>query len=150
MVLLDSNLFIIDRFFHKDVLYSQNRAFIERLGELEAAISVFTLLEICGVASFNLSSRELEHWLYEFSDVYPIFVLDPFDLETQAAVDWIGVFLVEVSEKISRKTTFGDAIILREAEKYRVEALITWNTKDFLRRTNIPVLTPESYLRRIK
>jgi hypothetical protein len=145
MVLLDSDIF--DRFFHKDALYPQNRVFIERLGELEAGISIFTLLEICGVASFNLSSKELEHWLYQFSDVYPVFVLDPFGIETKAAIDWIREFLIEVSEKISRKTTFGDAVILSEAEKYRAEAIITWNTRDFIRRTTIPVLTPESYLR---
>lgn len=146
MVLLDSNIFIIDRFFHRDALYPQNRAFVERLGEFESAISVFTLLEICGVASFNLSPRELEHWLYQFSDVYPVIVLDPFDIENRSAVDWVGSFLVGVSEKISQKTTFGDAVILREAEKYGAEALITWNTKDFLRRTSVPVFTPESYL----
>jgi hypothetical protein len=42
--------------------------------------------------------------------------------------------------------TFGDALILREAEKYRVEAIVTWNIKDFLQRTRIPVHTPASYL----
>jgi hypothetical protein len=32
---------------------------------------------------------------------------------------------------IAQKVTFGDALILREAEAYRVEAIVTWNTKDF-------------------
>ena len=82
MILLDSNLFIIDRFFPRDALYPQNHDLIERLAEFEAAVSVFTLLEICGVASFNLSARELEYWLYQFSAVYPVLVLDPFDVAT--------------------------------------------------------------------
>lgn len=42
--------------------------------------------------------------------------------------------------------TFGDAVLLREAEQHAVAAIITWNTKDFLQRTAIPVFTPESYL----
>lgn len=46
------------------------------------------------------------------------------------------------TEKIAQKMTFGDALILREAEKYGAEAVITWNTKDFVRRTSIAVLTP--------
>jgi hypothetical protein len=146
MILLDSNLFIIDRFFPRDALYPRNHDFIERLTELEAAVSVFTLLEICGVASFNLSARELEYWLYQFRSVYPILVLDPFDVAAQPAADWTRTFLTEVAENISQKMTFGDAIILREAEKYRVEAIVTWNTKDFLHRTRIPVHTPTSYL----
>ena len=146
MILLDSNLFIIDRFFHHDALYSQSHAFIERLAEFEAAVSIFTLLEICGVASFNLSTRELEHWLYQFPAVYPVFVLDPFDIAAQSAAAWMRIFLSEMAENIAQKMTFGDAMLLREAEKYRVEALVTWNTKDFLHRTRLPILTPASYL----
>ena len=149
MLFLDSNLFIIDRFFPKDALYRSNRTFIEKLGELEAAISVFTLLEICGVASFNLSSRELEYWLYQFTAVYPVLVLDPFGMNAQSAVAWVRTFLAEVSEHISKQMTFGDAIIVREAEQYGAEAIITWNTKDFLRRTRVPLFTPESYLRKL-
>ena len=45
--------------------------------------------------------------------------------------------------------TFGDALILREAEKYDAEAIVTWNTKDFLRRTQIDVLTPTALLGRL-
>ena len=146
MILLDSNLFIVDRFFPRDTVYLQNRVFIERLAELEAAISVFTLVEICGVASFNLSTRELERWLYLFPAVYPVLVLDPFDIEGQSAADWVKEFLAGIADRIAQKMTFGDALILREAEAYRVDAVVTWNTKDFLQRTRIPVLTPTSYL----
>lgn len=146
MILLDSNIFIVDRFFPRDDLYPQNRAFVEELTEFEAAVSVLTLIEICGVASFNLSARELEHWLYQFPTVYPVLVLDPFDLAGRSAADWIKTFLAEVSLNIAQKMTFGDALILREAEAYRVEAVVTWNTKDFLQRTRLPVLTPTAYL----
>lgn len=145
MILLDSNLFIIDRFFPRDAVYPQNRDFIERLDGLEAAISVFTLVEICGVASFNLSMRELERWLYQFTAVYPVLVIDPFGLEGEMAADWVKSFLAEISDNIAEKMTFGDALILREAEAYRADAIVTWNTKDFFQRTRIPVLTPTSY-----
>jgi predicted nucleic acid-binding protein len=146
MILLDSNLFIVDRFFPRDVLYPQNRAFVEQLAALEAAISIFTLIEICGVASFNLSSRELERWLYQFPTVYPVLVLDPSDLDGQSAIDWVTALLAEVMANITQKMSFGDALILREAEKYQVDAIVTWNTRDFLHRTRLPVLTPTAYL----
>jgi hypothetical protein len=35
MILLDSNLFIIDRFFPRDALYPQNHDLIERLADLK-------------------------------------------------------------------------------------------------------------------
>jgi hypothetical protein len=44
--------------------------------------------------------------------------------------------------------TFGDAVLLREGENYNVEAIVTWNAKDFFRRTRIDVLTPTAFLRR--
>jgi len=148
MVLLDSNIFIIDRFFPRDAHYARNRVFIERLGEEETAVSVFTLLEICGVAGFNLSATELDYWLYQFPAAYPVLVLDPFGMESQGTAEWVRHFLGEVTQKIRQRMTFGDAMLLREAEGYGVEALVTWNTKDFIRRTKLLVFTPESYLRR--
>ena len=55
MVLLDSSIFIVDRFFPRDSLYSQNKTFVEKLDSIDAAISSFTLLEVCGAASLKLS-----------------------------------------------------------------------------------------------
>jgi predicted nucleic acid-binding protein len=148
MVLLDSNIFIIDRFFPGDVVYPSNRAFVKKLADVEAAVSVFTLLEICGVASFNLSTRELNYWLYQFPTVYPVVVLDPFELRGRSVAEWMEDFLEGIAERISKKMTFGDAVILQQAEAYQVEALITWNTKDFFGRTDVRVWTPEAYLQK--
>ena len=39
MVLLDSNIFILDRFFPRDSLYPQNKAFIEKFASIDASIS---------------------------------------------------------------------------------------------------------------
>ena len=148
MVLLDSNIFIIDRFFPQDAVYPKNRAFIDQLASIEAAVSSFTLLEICGVAGFRLSLGELESWLFRFTNLYPVLVLDAFGLKGKDAEEWWSGFVSEVAEKISRKMTLGDAVLLREAENYGPEAIITWNTKDFSRRTRLPVLTPPAFMRR--
>jgi len=150
MVLLDSNIFILDRFFPRDDLYGPNKIFLGQLESIEAAVSAFTLLEICGAASFRLSKRELESWLYRFPTFYPVLILDAFGLKGKEAQEWWNRFVVEVSEKISRKMTFGDSLLLREAESYGMEAILTWNTKDFSHRTRLPVLTPTAFLRQRK
>ncbi|HWP56469.1 MAG TPA: hypothetical protein VNL14_01130 [Candidatus Acidoferrales bacterium] len=148
MVLVDSNIFIIDRFFPRDALYPKNRAFVDRLDSIEAAMSSFTLLEICGAAAFRLAAHELESWLFRFTSLYPVLILDVFGLKGKDAEDWWSGFVTEIAEKIARKMTFGDAVLLREAENYGPEAIVTWNTKDFSGRTRIPVLTPTAFLRR--
>lgn len=147
MVLVDSNIFILDRFFPRDALYPQNRGFVEQLASIDAAISAFTLLEVCGVASFRLPIHELESWLLRFTTIYPVRVLDAFGLTGKEAEGWWNAFVDEVAEKISRKMTFGDALLLREAERYGVQALVTWNTKDFVHRTRLRILSPRAFLR---
>jgi len=148
MVLLDSNIFILDRFFPRDSLYTQNKAFVEKLDSIDAAVSSFTLLEICGAASFRLSAEELAAWLFGFGVVYPVYVLDAHGLRGNDCETWWSTFVDEVAANIAKKMTFGDALILREAENFDAEAIVTWNTKDFSRRTRIPVLTPTGFLRR--
>jgi predicted nucleic acid-binding protein len=147
MVLLDSNIFIVDRFFPRDSLYPQNKAFLEKLGFINAAVSSFTLLEICGVASFRLSADELDEWLFGFDAMYPAYVLDVYGLTGNDCGTWWTTFVEEVAANIAKKMAFGDAVLLREAESYRAEAIVTWNTKDFARRTQLPVLTPTGFLR---
>jgi predicted nucleic acid-binding protein len=149
MVLLDSNIFIVDRFFPRDALYPQNKAFVERLDTLEAAVSSLTLLEICGAASFRLSAEELAAWLFGFTAQYPVSILDAYGLKGRSGEHWWSEFVEDIAANIAKKMTFGDALILRETEKYDAEALVTWNTKDFLRRTQVAVLTPTAFLRRL-
>ena len=44
----------------------------------------------------------------------------------------------------------GDAIILREADHYGVQALITWNKKDFEDRTSIPLFSPLEFADKVR
>ena len=148
MVLLDSNVFVIDRFFPRDANFQPNRKFLDALDSLEAGVSILTLMELCGIASFNLTPKDLRSWLYDFSSVYPVKILDPWGVGTTSSQDWFAQFLNDLTEKITRKMSFGDAVLLREAERYAVSAIVTWNTKDFTRRTSIPIYTPTAYLQR--
>jgi predicted nucleic acid-binding protein len=146
LVLLDSNIFVIDRFFPRDVLYADNKRFVDRLPDIESAISLFTLLELAGIASFNLSPRELSNWVFVFGRVYPVSVINPFGSEIGTVESWIARFFGDIADRIVRKMSFGDAILLREAEGYRAEAIVTWNTKDFARRSSIQIHTPRHYV----
>src|SRR5262245_11248584 len=147
MVLLDSTIFILDRFFPRDTLYPQNTAFVDKLASIDASISSFTLLEICGVASFRLSAAELSSWLFGFGAIYPVSIIDLYGLRTNDVEAWWSIFVAEVAARIAKEMVLVDAVLLREGENYHVDAIITWNTKDFLRRTRIDVLTPSAFLR---
>src|ERR1700740_2408845 len=97
MVLLDSNLFILDRFFPRDSLYVQNKVFIDNLSSIDASISSFTLLEICGIASFRLSADELSSWFVGFGAIYPVSIMDLHGLRTNESETWWSIFVTEVA-----------------------------------------------------
>jgi len=54
----------------------------------------------------------------------------------------------EAAANIAKKMTFGDAVLLREAENYDAEAIVTWNTKDFPTVPGLAFSPPTSFLRR--
>lgn len=143
MVLVDSNIILIDRFFRQDARYQINRTFLDKLDRELAGISIFTLLELCGVASFNLNDQELALWLYSFDQVYPIRVLDPYVSPPNAT---IKEYLIQLGNGyVTRGMTFGDAVLLKEAEAYEI-GIVTWNPKHFRGKGRVPVLTPEEWL----
>lgn len=146
MVLLDTNVFIIDRFFRRDERYQANKAFIEHLSKTQAGFSIFSLFELCGISSFNLSPTELKQWMYQFDEVYSVTILEPRGLYTQLAGDWFEQFSASVLELLARRMTWGDAVLVQTAEEYGTDAIVTWNKKHFEGKTTVNVLTPEEYL----
>lgn len=145
MVFLDSNLFIVDRFFPRDKLHAPTRSFLGRVGEISAAIPFMTLLEICGAASFRLSAAETERWLHAFATMYAVNVVNPFGAGDEASAAWLGTWFDDVARYVARKMTFGDAVLAREADRYGATALVTWNVKDFDGRTAVPVVAPDEF-----
>lgn len=148
MVFLDSNIFLLDRFFPRDDNHKVNKQFLVKINEagMRAALPFFTLLEICGIASFNLSAEEQEKWLYSFPEVYPVEILDPF--ERPGETTGSAAYFSELTAYITKKMTVGDAIFLREAEMYGAAAIVTWNKKHFSGKTAIAVFTPREYVQR--
>jgi len=119
-----------------------NKRFITLLPEIEAGFCLFSLFELYGISSFNLSPEELQRWSYHFDEVYNVEILEPLGLHTALAADWFARFSHQTLNLFARKLTWGDAVIVKAAEDYGAEAIITWNEN----RTAIKGLTPEEYL----
>lgn len=146
MVLLDTNIFVIDRFFRQDPRYNVNRAFLATLPSLEAGFYILSLFELCGISSFNLAPAELKRWMFLFDEVYSLTILDPPGVQDGPAEEWFGRLGLAIFERIERKMTWGDAVLLQAAEAYGADAVITWNKRHFEDRTTIRVSTPEEFL----
>ena len=146
MILLDTNVSVIDRFFPRDVRYEQNRRLVVTFPRLSVGFSIFSLLELCGIPSFNISTRDLRRWTHSFEETCPQEILRPQAAKEESAEYWLSTFLTSLLERIEKRVTLGHAFVLQTAEEFQVETLVTWNPKHFADRTNLPVLTPVGFL----
>jgi hypothetical protein len=105
---------------------------LERLekAKIKAFLPFYTLLEICGVTSFNLSTEQQKRWLYSFSEVYSLKILDPFESKTENPT--ISDYFLSLTPYILKKMTVGDAIFLKEAEMYNARAITLHGRKNTL------------------
>jgi predicted nucleic acid-binding protein len=106
LVLIDTNVFVIDLRYKQDSHYRANRQFLEAMGETGTGFTtIVNLLELCGILSFNLNDRQLrELWVY-FEQRYNVTVLPDITLEGTLP----SLRIREIFEWIKKKLSFGDA-----------------------------------------
>jgi len=145
LVLIDTNVFVIDLRYKQDTHFRANRKFLDTIGEAGTGFTtIVNLLEICGILSFNLNERQLRDlWVY-FEQKYRVTVLPDAGLEATLP----SLRIREVFEWIKRKLSFGDAYILAVALKQlpSVSAMITWDKEHFKGKFKGALYTPTEYL----
>jgi hypothetical protein len=106
LVLVDTNIFVIDLRYKRDSNFEINRAFLDLIGEKRNGFTtIVNLLELCGILSFNLNEKQLiELWVY-FQDKYGVVVLPVPSFET----NFPNIKIKEIFDLITGKTSLGDA-----------------------------------------
>ena len=144
LVLVDTNIFVIDLRYKKDSNFEINRAFLDLIGEKRNGFTtIVNLLELCGILSFNLNEKQLiELWVY-FQDKYGVVVLPVPSFETNFPI----IKIKEIFDLISRRTSLGDALMISIAKKHLpfVTTLVTWDDLHFKDIFPGTVLTPERF-----
>lgn len=145
LVLVDTNIFVIDLRYKRDAFYEMNRAFLDQLAEQKNGFTtIVNLLELCGILSFNLNENQLvELWSY-FQDRYAVVVLPVPMLKT----DFPSIKIKEIFNLLKRRTSLGDALMISVANKHLpfISTMITWDNTHFKNIFNGTVLTPEEFL----
>ena len=144
LVLVDTNIFVIDLRYKRDSNFEINRAFLDLIGEKKNGFTtIVNLLELCGILSFNLNEKQLiELWVY-FQDKYGVVVLPVPSFETNFPI----IKIKEIFDLISRRTSLGDALMISVAKKHLpfVTTLVTWDDLHFKDIFPGTVLTPERF-----
>ena len=146
LILVDTNIFIIDLRYKRDVHFKVNRTFLDHLSEKKNGFTtIINLLEICGILSFNLNEKQLtELWFY-FQDRYGVSVLPTPSFE----INFPAIEIKTIFDLIKERTSLGDALMISVALKCLpfVSKMVTWDDTHFENIFSGTILTPESYLK---
>lgn len=147
LVLIDTNIFVIDLRYKTDVHYRNNKAFLARIAQKGIGFTTaVNLLELCGILSFNLNEKQLfELWLY-FQDRYQVAVLPVYSLDTNFPT--IGIN--KIFDLLKKKTSLSDALMMAVAQEHLpfISTMITWDDNHFQDKFPGTVLTPEEFMQK--
>jgi predicted nucleic acid-binding protein len=145
LILIDTNIFVIDLRYKRDANYSINRSFLSAIsGSGIGFTTIANLMEVCGILSFNLNQKQLlDLWTY-FEERYKISVIPSPDLQS----DFPSIENHILFDTISKKMSFGDAFMIGLAQKLLpfVSTMVTWDKEHLKGKYHGEVLTPEEFL----
>jgi hypothetical protein len=145
-IIVDADVIVIDRVYKQDWRFDVNRRFLDVIQrkEILAGIPTQALFEIVGKLSFHTPPQDIPT-LHEIILIkYGLFPVPSIRLDRE----YSQVELSEILSVMSRKVAFGDAVLIAQIQTFvpRASAFITWNSKHFVNKMNVPALTPAEWL----
>jgi hypothetical protein len=147
VILLDSDVLLIDQRYRSDPRYQINRRAIEHAQANAVALGVTAqaLLEVVGILSFNVSPSAVAALPSMLTALYGLTVRPDF----MAHPDYAGCTVAELVAQMGTQMALGDAVQAAQIARYARDALclLTWNARHFQGKSAILVLTPEEWLK---
>jgi hypothetical protein len=146
VILLDSDVLLIDLRYQADPRAILNRQALERLRQDGHDVRVTTrvLLEVVGVLSFQTPAADVPLLPDQLRAQYGFTVIpDP-----AVYPDSAGWPVADLITQMTQKMALGDAVLALQVQRLAptATALLTWNAKHFRGKVAVPVLTPEEWL----
>lgn len=144
MIFVDSDVLLIDLRYRRDPKYKENAAFLAGLkhGKQQGITSIFNVLEVCGILSYNLNEQQLLNLYCHLPTHYNLQIYPP-------SKEYLPRLTVKsILAIISKKASFGDALIIYTIRNMGplVSHYVSWNARHFLQQLSIPALTPAEAL----
>jgi hypothetical protein len=145
VILLDSDVLLIDQRYRTDARYSANRQAIEHAQKIPIALGMTAqaLLEVVGILSFNVSPTAVAALPLMLTSLYGLTVRPDFTTHPDYADCAVAELLTQMAAAL------GDAVQAVQIAHHAMGAqcLLTWNARHFQGKITIPVLTPEEWLK---
>ena len=139
MILLDSDVLLIDRRYQSDPRFPVNRQAIEhaRANAMALGITAQALLEVVGILSFNVAPAAIAALPPLLTSHYGLTVRP--DRATHP--DYAGCTVLELLTQMATQMALGDAVQAVQIARHATGAqcLLTWNARHFQGKIAIPV-----------
>lgn len=147
MVVVDTDVLLLAFAFHRDDRQTANHQFLRHAEPL--ALILYSLMELLGKLSFNLSAEQLDSYPSWLLDAYQLTLLSPFSPDRPLSFTALEEELYGRPFARMRvvQMPFVDGLIIGLAERTPgVTHFVTWNARHFRAKTTLSVLTPAEYL----
>lgn len=144
-VFIDTDVFVRDLRYQRDVHIATNQKFLEKVRsrKIKGVTSIFNVLEVCGVLSFNVSQDNLLKLYADFTKRYSVQILFPANPQVELQYD-----IPQIFQSISKKQALGDAQISYVVNRFAsdLSCMVTWDLAHYTGKVAIPVMSPDQVL----
>ena len=148
MVIVDTDIFILEFRFQREPLHSINKQFLSSIKATGGGITIYSVMEFLGKMSFNMNPDKLVNWRSWLQDANNLTVIWP-RVRNIDGDSFIRSLLFDrpFGRMCHTPIAFVDSLILDLAEQVEeAQVFITWNAKHFMGKTSLAVKTPQEYL----
>jgi hypothetical protein len=146
MILLDSDILLIDLRYPNDPRFAINRQALQQLrsDNIPLGLTSQVLLETVGILSFNVSPARVAQLPLYICFQYQLVVLP----DVNQHPDYAGCTVQQLMTQMALQMALGDAVQAVQVAQFAsfADGLLTWNAKHFQGKLAIPVLTPQDWL----
>jgi hypothetical protein len=148
MVAIDTDVLLLAYSFHRDPRQEANSRFLQAVTDSSPVVAIYTVMELLGQLSFNMSSERLGRWRLWLRDHYGLIVLHPDTADREAEEFFQHQIIDQPFVRMQeQRIPFLDALILGLIEQCaEVDNFVTWNARHYRGKTSLTVLTPSEYL----
>jgi len=126
MIAIDSDVLAVHHLFVNDARFPENFRFMERSANHERGVTIYNLLELCGIISSAGKAAEAKILFQRYLTAADMQVLYP-PVRLESLADYWATHNEDLLQRIARGMRLGDAVVLWVAESANCEAIVTWN-----------------------
>ncbi len=148
MVAIDTDVLVLAFAFQQDARQAVNASFLEAVRGQTPLVTIYTVMELLGQLSFNLSAQRLAQWPSWLQDRYRLTLLYPATANLAAEPFFQDEFINRPFARMQlQRMPFLDGLILDLVERTTgIVAFVTWNARHYRGKTLLTVLTPAEYM----